>query len=106
LTHDGDEDLVRHVTNAVLKTDSRGSRLTKDRVNSKRHIDLAVAMVMAVDRAAVLSSGQFATVLYASDEVPAEPDGPEVGVQYPRMLSQEDVTECFACKVGGCTIHG
>jgi phage terminase large subunit-like protein len=52
LTHDGDPDVARHVSNAVTKTDARGVRITKDSKHSRRHIDLAVAMVMAVDRAA------------------------------------------------------
>lgn len=51
VTHSGDERLSRHIDNCVLKVDSRGSRLSKDRKNSKRHIDLAVASVMAFDRA-------------------------------------------------------
>lgn len=51
LEHDGDQRLTRHLGNAQLKTDSRGSRLAKDARNSPRKIDLAVAMVMAVDRA-------------------------------------------------------
>lgn len=51
LTHDGDERLTRHVGNCVVKTDSRGSRLAKDTKNSPRKIDLAVAAVMAFDRA-------------------------------------------------------
>lgn len=105
LSHDGDQDLVRHVANAVLKTDGRGSRLTKDRPNSKRHIDLAVAMVMAVDRAAVLSGGQYANVLYRSDYVSDEPPEPEIGPKSPVVLTQEDYTTCFACKVGACTVH-
>jgi hypothetical protein len=111
LSHDGDRDLIRHVTNAVLKTDGRGSRLVKESKNSKRHIDLAVAMVMAVDRAAALSSGQYANVIFASDMAPASEDpeiGPsfhQVGMRAPVVLGPEDYTECFACKVGGCTIH-
>lgn len=48
LTHDGDPRLARHVANAVLKTDSRGTRLTKETGRSKRHIDLAVCAVMGV----------------------------------------------------------
>jgi phage terminase large subunit-like protein len=51
LCHSGDPRLSRHLSNAQLKTDSRGSRLSKDKVNSSRKIDLAVASVMAVDRA-------------------------------------------------------
>lgn len=52
LRHDGDPRLARHLDNAQLRTESRGSRLQKDAKNSRRHIDLAVAAVMAVDRAA------------------------------------------------------
>lgn len=52
LTHDGDVRLTRHMNNAVLKTDNRGQRLSKDARFSARKIDLAVAAVMAFDRAA------------------------------------------------------
>lgn len=52
LTHSGDERLARHVGHCVIKNDSRGSRLAKDTKNSPRKIDLAVAAVMALDRAA------------------------------------------------------
>lgn len=51
VTHDGDKRLARHVANAVLKADSRGTRLVKEHKDSKRRIDLAVAAVMAHDRA-------------------------------------------------------
>lgn len=51
LRHDGDERLARHVSNAVLREDSRGVRLVKEAPKSRRKIDAAVAMVMAVDRA-------------------------------------------------------
>ncbi len=51
MTHSGDPDLALHVGNAVLKTDSRGSRIVKDHKGSPRKIDLAVAAVMAFDRA-------------------------------------------------------
>jgi phage terminase large subunit-like protein len=51
LTHSGDPRLARHVGNAVLRTDSRGARLSKDAKGSQRRIDLAVAAVMGVDRA-------------------------------------------------------
>ena len=52
MTHSGNPDLARHVENAVLKVDSRGGRLSKDSKHSPRRIDLAVAAVMAFDRAA------------------------------------------------------
>lgn len=51
LTHSGDPRLARHVDNCVLRVDARGSRLSKDTKNSPRKIDLAVAAVMAFDRA-------------------------------------------------------
>jgi phage terminase large subunit-like protein len=51
LTHSGDTDLARHLGNAVLKVDSRGQRLTKETKQSSRRIDLAVAAVMALERA-------------------------------------------------------
>jgi phage terminase large subunit-like protein len=56
VTHDGDKRLARHVTNAVLRVDSRGSRLQKEHRDSKRRIDLAVAAVMTHDRARALAS--------------------------------------------------
>ena len=51
MTHSGDPALTRHVSNAVLKQDSRGTRLMKEAKSSERRIDLAVAMVMAIERA-------------------------------------------------------
>jgi phage terminase large subunit-like protein len=51
LAHSGDPRLARHLANAVLKVDSRGQRITKDHKHSGRKIDLAVAMIMALDRA-------------------------------------------------------
>jgi phage terminase large subunit-like protein len=52
LAHSGDPRLARHLSNAVLKVDSRGQRIVKETRNSPRKIDLAVASVMALDRAA------------------------------------------------------
>jgi phage terminase large subunit-like protein len=52
ITHDGDPRLARHIANCVLKVDQRGSRLSKESKGSARRIDLAVAAVMAADRAA------------------------------------------------------
>lgn len=52
LTQSGDAVLARHIANAVLKQDSRGTRIVKEAKNSARKIDLAVAAVMAFDRAA------------------------------------------------------
>ncbi len=50
--HNGDVDLTRHMNHAVIKTDGKGPRLVKEHKMSKRHVDLAVAAVMAYDRAA------------------------------------------------------
>ena len=47
--------LARHVGNAVLREDARGARLAKERKDSPRRIDAAVAAVMAHDRAAALA---------------------------------------------------
>lgn len=51
VTHSGDPRLARHLANCVLRTDSRGSRLSKDSKGSPRKIDLAVSAVMALERA-------------------------------------------------------
>ena len=55
LTHSGDSRLARHIGNAVLRDDARGARLAKERRDSPRRIDAAVAAVMAHDRAAALA---------------------------------------------------
>lgn len=52
LTHDGDPVLARHLANAVLKETRDGAYITKDGRNSPRKIDVAVAAVIAFDRAA------------------------------------------------------
>jgi phage terminase large subunit-like protein len=51
LTHDGDPRLARHVENCVVKRDRYGPRITKESKMSARKIDLAVAAVVAYDRA-------------------------------------------------------
>jgi phage terminase large subunit-like protein len=61
LTHNGDQRLARHISNTVVRTDSRGSRISKDSKASPRKIDLAVSAVMALERA------------LATPEKPAEP---------------------------------
>lgn len=46
--------MARHMENCILKIDSqRGARITKDFRNPKLKIDLAVALMMAFDRASV-----------------------------------------------------
>jgi len=56
LTQDGDERLARHIANCIVRIDSRGPRITKDQKDSARHIDLAVAAVVAFDMAIRLRS--------------------------------------------------
>jgi phage terminase large subunit-like protein len=51
VTHSGDSRLARHMGNARVKDDARGTRLAKEHKASTRRIDLAVATVMAFDRA-------------------------------------------------------
>ena len=52
LVHNGDAPLARHMENCILKVDSsRGARITKDYRNPKLKIDLAIALLMAYDRA-------------------------------------------------------
>jgi phage terminase large subunit-like protein len=50
LTHDGNPALARHISNAVLKSDARGTRIYKETSKSPRKIDLAVASIMALER--------------------------------------------------------
>lgn len=52
LTHDGDSRLAAHVRHCVAKPSHLGDLVTKDRRMSPRKIDAAVAMIVAVDRAA------------------------------------------------------
>lgn len=52
IRHNGDASLARHLDNCILKVDSgRGARITKDYRNAKLKIDLAIALLMAYDRA-------------------------------------------------------
>lgn len=49
-----DASLARHIDNCILKIDGqRGGRITKDYRNPKLKIDLAIALLMAYDRASV-----------------------------------------------------
>lgn len=51
VTHSGDADLARHVENATLKIGTQGGHIYKPTKHSELKIDLAVAAVMAFDRA-------------------------------------------------------
>jgi phage terminase large subunit-like protein len=59
LTHSGDPRLARHLANACLKTTARGSWVCKETKYSARKIDLAIAAVMALDRASVPSENDY-----------------------------------------------
>jgi len=50
-THDGNEALARHLANAVLKDTPTGAYITKEYKSSRNHIDLAVAAIIAIERA-------------------------------------------------------
>lgn len=52
ITLDGDPRLLRHLDNATVRSDARGSRIAKEHARSTRKIDLAVAAIMALERAA------------------------------------------------------
>lgn len=56
VSHDGNIALARHIQNAVLFTDSRGSRLRKETKGSPKKIDLVVTAVMAHDTATRLAT--------------------------------------------------
>lgn len=58
LTHDGDPVLAKHVGNAVVKETPNGAVLVKDRRNSPRKIDAAVAAVVALERASEVHTGE------------------------------------------------
>ena len=52
IRHNGDAALGRHLDNCILKIDNqRGARITKDYRNARLKIDLAIALLMAYDRA-------------------------------------------------------
>ena len=51
VVHSGNADLARHLGNAHVKRTTHGGHLQKDAKSSPRKIDLAVAAVMALDRA-------------------------------------------------------
>lgn len=65
LTHDGNPVLRRHLQNAVTKETRDGAYITKDGRSSPRKIDVAIAAVMAYDRAMHASTGGYESL---SDE--------------------------------------
>lgn len=56
VTHSGDARLARHIANAMVKEDARGTRLAKTYKHSARRIDLAFAAVMAHARVCELGA--------------------------------------------------
>lgn len=52
VTHDGDDRLAAHIGHAVAKRTPMGDLVSKDKKNPGRKIDLAVAAIVAHDRAA------------------------------------------------------
>lgn len=52
VTHDGNQRLASHIANAVAKRTPMGDLIAKDKKNSPRKIDAAVAAIVALDRAA------------------------------------------------------
>lgn len=52
VTHDGDERLAKHISHCVAKATALGDLISKDKRNSPRKIDAAVAAIVALDRAA------------------------------------------------------
>jgi len=51
LSHDGSPALARHLANATVRETPEGAIIVKDRRNSPRKIDLAIAAVLAYDHA-------------------------------------------------------
>jgi hypothetical protein len=89
--HDGNPNLSRHVANAWVK-DELQPRIQKESLSSRNHVDAAVAMVMASQRAKWWASqNQYATVITSYDfqEKQGEPE-PLVGVQWPKILTEKD----------------
>ena len=52
VSHDGNTDLAKHIAHCVAERTSLGDLVKKDKKNSPRKIDAAVAAIVALDRAA------------------------------------------------------
>lgn len=63
LTHDGNPRLAAHVGNAVAVSTPQGDVITKEKKSSPKKIDLAVAAIVARDRAAFHSKKKRARVV-------------------------------------------
>ena len=62
-SHDGNERLSLHIGNAVAKQTPQGDVIEKDKKGSKNKIDLAVAAIVAFDRAAFHAKKKRARVV-------------------------------------------
>lgn len=69
LTHSGDPRLARHVGNCRVRPTVRGSMISKDAKKSPRKIDLAVAAVMALERACQPPPKKADAGFYSWDEL-------------------------------------
>jgi hypothetical protein len=58
-THSGDRRLARHVGNATVRTDNRGTRIYEEHKQSARRIDLAVCAITANSVATTISPVQL-----------------------------------------------
>ena len=65
IRHDDDPRLTRHLSNAVTRETRDGAYITKETRDSPRRIDLAVASVMAYDRAITLAGARAKEPLIA-----------------------------------------
>lgn len=66
ISHDGDERMASHFDHAIARPTPMGDLVSKDKRNSPRKIDAAVAAIIAVDRAAFHASKTNRTVSFAS----------------------------------------
>lgn len=99
LSHNGDLALARHISNVVVREGSRGVRIVKETKWSPRKIDLAVAAVMAHDRAAgrvAVGAGWLQAWRSQSHETPpsgqaaaAKPAQPAAAAPTPRAFFGE-----------------
>lgn len=65
LTHDGSPTLARHLRNAVPKNTTSGQVITKDTPDSAKKIDVAIAAVVAFERASWHARNELSTEVEA-----------------------------------------
>ena len=68
LEHDGDPRLARHLANATLKHTPAGDYIVKESRHSPKKIDLAVAAVIAFDRALHGEASRKAKLIWLHDD--------------------------------------